>query len=196
MSASCLAPGMLNPVRLKLLCPQACRPECPLPCPGRPCSSLALGGRWRSLSLACSPEGPLAPERAVCRRSGKCFCRAPSGCSQGCLFVKCQISFWRAGWSWRWPCAWTPRSTARRPKHPAAGQRAQINRRRESYRLEKEEINAECQKRGSTQGFKIMPGNVWWNVRQDASCCSKKTDDYFPRWMFSAASQVRNEKSY
>lgn len=135
----CLEPEILNPASLKLPCCQPCWPGCPLPCPGRPGSSWATGGRWMSPSWVYSPEGPPAPVTAAGRHLEKCFCEGPCGCSWRCLTaVRCRISSWSGWWSWRWPGASTPRSIGCRSRHPAPSPRTWTNRRRESCHLEKE----------------------------------------------------------
>lgn len=128
----CLAPGIRSQ-SLKPSYPQAWEPGCHQPSPGRPGFSSAVDERWRSQRRVYCPEGPLAPGRAVCRRSGKCCGKGRAGCWLD--FVRSQDSFWSAWWSWQWPCAWMPRSAEHRLKLQAAGPRAQIDRRLESYHL-------------------------------------------------------------
>lgn len=171
----CLSPGMVSLTNLMPLCPQTWWPEYPLPCPGPPCSSWAMGERWRSPSQVYFPEGPPAPGRAAGRRSEKCSCRDPTGWN--CLSGRCQISFSSVWWSWPWPGAWIPRSAECRTKHPAAGPQVQITRRLESYRL-KGEKSMQIVRKGELSD--------WWEmfsrVRQDAVWHSKNEGGCFPRW--------------
>lgn len=104
---------------------------------------------WMSLRWVYSPRGPLVPERAAYRRWGKCFCTGQTGCPWGHV-SNCQISFWSASWSRPWPGVLTPKSEERRSKHQAAGPQVWINRRLESYHLDKDKA-VQRLRRGQTE---------------------------------------------